>query len=120
MEEENIYKYKCDKCRYNTNYESHWKIHINTQLHITGKKKKRSDIKEEYKCKECDYKTKNIIAMKQHTLNDHSDKEKREKEFKYYCTYCNIGTFSKDIYENHKLTDKHKNIILILKKNNIL
>ncbi len=112
--EEDNYKYKCENCKYYTNYESHWKIHIETALHTTGKRKKRNDTKEEYKCEKCEYHTKNVINMKNHTLNEHSDKEKRKEEFKYYCDYCDIGTFSKDIYEKHNNSKKHMNIINIL------
>jgi len=114
MEEE--YKFKCEKCNYYTKYESHWKLHINTVLHQTGRRKKRSDTKEEHKCEKCNYKSKNIINLKQHKLNEHGTKEEREKEFKYYCEYCDIGSFSIDIMERHKNTEKHKNIINILNK----
>jgi hypothetical protein len=27
------YKFICDKCNFKTRYESHWKIHIETELH---------------------------------------------------------------------------------------
>ena len=46
--------------------------------------------------------------MKKHVLNEHSTKEEREKEFKYYCKSCDFGTFSKDTYEVHTNTNKHK------------
>ncbi len=42
--------------------------------------------------------------------------EEREKEFKYFCSYCNFGTFSVDLFNKHNLTEKHKNFILQLKK----
>ena len=107
MEEE--YRYNCDQCNYKCDAKSKWEIHINTEKHITGKKKKRSDYKvEPYKCEICEYKTRNNALYKQHKLNYHSTKEEREKEFKFYCKSCDYGTISKDIYENHIITEKHK------------
>jgi len=96
-------------------YESQWNKHIITELHKTGFKKKRSDIKEPYKCEKClYYKTKNLYTFKQHVLNEHSTKEEREKGFKYYCKYCDFGTYSKDIMNDHNNREKHKNIINLL------
>jgi len=74
-------------------------------------KKKRSDIKEPYKCDKCLYETKNIVVFKQHKLTEHGTKEEREKEFKFYCKCCDIGTFSKDIYEKHIHSDKHNKFL---------
>ncbi len=106
--EEKEYKYNCENCKFYCNEISKWEKHIETEKHKTGKRKKRSDYKGEYKCEKCDYNTLNKITFKQHELNEHSNKEKREKEFKYYCKLCDIGTFSKDLYENHILSKKHK------------
>jgi hypothetical protein len=47
-------------------------------------------------------------ALKQHILNEHGTLEEREKDFKYYCKLCDFGSFSKNIYENHIISDKHK------------
>jgi len=80
-------------------------------LHKTGKRKKRSDYKEPYECEQCDYKTKNKTTFKQHVLNEHADKKTREKKFKYYCKYCDIGTFSIDVINNHYESKKHKKYI---------
>ena len=103
-----IYKHVCEKCDYKCNYESEWVKHCNTELHITGKRKKRIDSKEASKCVKCDYKSKNKTTLKQHYLNEHGTKVEREKEFKYYCKICDLGTFSKDIYNNHINSEKHK------------
>ena len=54
--------------------------------------------------------------MKQHVLNEHSTKEEREKGFKYYCKYCNYGTFSIDLYKRHNNTEKHKNFAFLYEK----
>ena len=50
MEEEPEYKFVCDNCDYKCNYESQWINHSNTELHLTGIRKKRSDYKEDTKC----------------------------------------------------------------------
>jgi len=102
------FKYYCEKCNYKCNIISNWEKHISTILHITGKKKIRSDCKEINICKNCDFKTKNNIQFKEHNLNYHSNKEEREKEFKYYCKYCDYGTFAVSFIEKHNNTIKHK------------
>jgi len=99
---------KCEKCGFECRYKTQWNEHIETELHKTGKKKKRSDTKEPLKCEHCDYKTKNETTMKLHKLNVHSTKEERKSGFKYYCGYCDVGTFSKDIIENHENSQKHQ------------
>lgn len=48
--------------------------------------------------------------MIKHTLNEHTTKVEREREFKFYCLYCDFGTFLKDTIEIHNNTNKHKNI----------
>ena len=83
---ETKYKYICEKCNFKCQYESQWNTHIERELHKTGIKKRRSDIKEPYKCDKCNNcETKNLYTYKQHILNEHSNKEEREKGFKYYC-----------------------------------
>ncbi len=114
MEQIEEYKFKCEKCNFKTRYESHWKIHIETELHKTGNRKKRCDAIGETKCDKCDYKSINIINIKRHKLNEHGTKEERKNGFKYYCEYCDIGTFSNDMYEKHKKTQKHLNILNVL------
>ncbi len=108
MAEEVTFKYICDKCDYKCNYKSQWINHSNTDLHLTGIRKKRSDYKDDTKCDKCDYTTRNIITMKKHILNKHATIEQREKEFKFYCKLCDFGTFSKDTIEVHNNSDKHK------------
>jgi hypothetical protein len=110
------YKHICDKCNYKCNFESQWIKHCETELHKTGKRKKRTDYREIEKCKECDYITKNHTTMKKHNLNEHANREEREKEFKFYCKLCDFGTFSKDTMSTHNETEKHKKYILRTKK----
>ena len=102
------YKYICEKCNYNCNIISLWNKHINTELHITGIKKIRSDYKGDKKCNECDYIGKTINNLIEHNLNKHSTIEKREQEFNYYCKLCDYGTLSKDLINKHYDTKKHK------------
>jgi hypothetical protein len=104
-------KYTCEKCNYTCNYKSLWEKHISTELHKTGKRKQRSDVKSPYKCEECEYQTKNTVAFKEHKLNYHSDKETRMKEYTYYCKYCDFGSFSNKDYLKHEDTKKHKNFM---------
>ena len=113
------YKHICEKCDYKCNFDSQWKIHCDTELHKTGKRKKRTDYREIEKCKDCDYITKNHTTMKKHYLNEHASIEEREKEFKFYCKLCDFGTFSKDTMNTHNETEKHKKYILRTKKNDI-
>ena len=110
----NANKYICDKCKFSCDTKARWEAHIKTELHKTGKRKQRNDYKEPFKCKECNYETKNIIAYKKHKLNIHANKETREREFKFYCKYCDIGAFSKGTFDIHNNTDKHK---LMVKRN---
>jgi hypothetical protein len=106
--EEIKYKYNCEKCDYQCRFDCEWKKHCETTLHKTGKRKKKENYKQSEKCNNCGYNTKNNFLMKKHVLNEHSTKEEREKEFKYYCKSCDFGTFSKDTYEVHTNTNKHK------------
>ena len=112
-------KFICDKCEYKCKFESEWLKHCNTELHKTGQRKKiiRKNHKQPDKCKNCDYETKNTFLMKKHILNEHSTKEQREKGFKFYCSYCDFGTFSKDTLDIHNNTNKHKNFVAVLNKN---
>lgn len=108
MVEEKTNKYICDNCNFKCNTKARWEAHINTELHKTGQRKLRCDYKEPYKCENCEYKTKNITTMKIHKLNKHSSKEEREKEYIYYCKCCDYGSFSKDSFNLHIETIKHK------------
>jgi len=53
MEEQKINKYICEKCNFKCNTKARWEAHLNTTLHQTGIKKKRSDYKEPIKCDYC-------------------------------------------------------------------
>ena len=98
----------CDKCDFECKFFSRLKIHEQTILHQTGKKKQRSDFKGIRKCDKCDYQTEYIINLKKHILNSHATRENREKEFKFFCKLCDFGTFSVDMMKIHKDTKKRK------------
>lgn len=53
-------------------------------------------------------KIQNANELNQQILNEHHNLEEGEKEFKYYCKLCDFGTFSKYIYKNHIISEKHK------------
>ena len=110
------FKYSCDNCDFHTQYNSTWIKHIETELHKTGKRKTRSDKIKLDKCPNCEYvsTSKGPTTMKQHILNEHRTKEVRKKEFKYYCEYCDYGTFAESFQKKHNETEKHKHIIEII------
>jgi len=114
MEEKN--KYICEKCNYKTNISSLWKVHLNTELHKTGVRKKRSDYKEPIKCTGCEYSTKNKMILKTHFLNNHCDIEQKKKEFKFFCVLCNYGSFYEDAINIHNNSVKHKYKVLLNKE----
>ncbi len=104
---EQNYKYNCEQCGFHCNCAIRWNKHIETELHKTGKRKLRSDYKGPYKCDICAYSTNNNMTFKQHNLNYHADKQMRVKEFKYYCKYCDFGTFALQLFEKHNNSKKH-------------
>lgn len=101
------YKYICEKCNFKCTYQSVWNNHIKSEIHKTGKRKKRIDCKEPKKCEKCEYETKFNMSMKLHILSDHADLETRKKEYKYYCEICDFGTFVEKDIEKHNNTKKH-------------
>jgi hypothetical protein len=110
------YKYICKKCNFYSNVKASWEKHLLCSKHITGEKATRSDKKLPDKCSQCDYKPKNNINYKQHILTVHSTKEDREKEYKFYCKYCDIGSFSSQTFDTHTKTDKHKLMIKMIEQ----
>ena len=105
----------CEKC--NKTFKCHAKyiIHCETELHKTGKRKTRTDKKEELKCSICNlYTTKQQTTLKLHILNNHSSIEEKKKEYKYYCEYCDIGYLVEHKINTHLNTLKHKIKISIL------
>ncbi len=98
----------CEECKFNTSSNARWQIHLNTELHKTGKRKKRSDIREPYKCDICNYSSKNKTIFDTHILNKHKTKYERESGFTFYCKICDFGTFSNISLNTHHQTEKHK------------
>lgn len=109
------FKYNCDNCGFKTNYISQWNKHIATELHQTGKRKTRTDKKRVDKCPHCEYTSNENTNMKQHILNEHKTAVEKKSDFKYYCEYCDYGTFAGTLYEKHKLTKKHNTFIKFAK-----
>jgi hypothetical protein len=117
MDEKELYKYSCEKCKYGTNALSSWTRHINSGLHLEGHRLTRCDKKLLDKCPSCNYTTKSNIAMESHILNNHSSKDERKKKFKCYCEYCDFGTFSEEHYKTkHLNTKKHTQMMELVKK----
>lgn len=111
------YKYFCEKCNYGTDIRYSLIQHEETELHITGiKTRKEKENKVSYECKECKenkYITDNKSNYILHKLNNHSTKEERKKEFKYYCELCDFGVFAETIFNIHKESKVHKKILEI-------
>lgn len=109
--------HKCDKCNISFKFKSQLEKHCKTELHKTGKKKTRSDKKEEFKCEICNlYTTNQQTNLKLHILNNHKTKEERKNEFPYYCELCDSGCMEEKLYKKHLETKKHKKKLDLLSK----
>ena len=97
----NNFKYYCEKCNHGSNSNSDFLKHIKSNKHIRGGLKQKI-------CLECNRECFNHWNLKQHNLTQHSTLEEREKGFKYYCKICDYGSISKDLFERHLNTDRHK------------
>ena len=103
------HKYYCEKCKYGTDIRYSLIQHNNTELHKTGSRgKKQIKVKEEFNCNECNYKSLNKNNYLTHKLNNHSTKEERKQQFKFYCDTCDFGVFTETSFNNHKETIRHK------------
>lgn len=99
----------CEKCNKTFNSNAHYLIHCETEIHKTGQRKIRSDKKEDIKCTICNiYTTKQKSTMKLHILNNHSTKETKKSNFKFYCELCDYGIINEKKYNEHLETTKHK------------
>ena len=107
----NNYKYYCEKCNYGTDIRYSLIQHNETDLHKTGERgKKPIKEKELFSCDKCDFSSTNKNNYLTHKLNNHSTKEERKKEFKYYCEACDFGVFTESSYEKHKNSLRHKRL----------
>jgi hypothetical protein len=109
-------KYNCENCNFHCNEKIRWEKHIETEKHTNGKRKIRSDYEGPYNCNICNFTTKNKIKFTEHKLNNHSNKEERKREFKFYCELCDKGYFYNDMYTRHINTEKHKLCVLLVNK----
>ena len=68
----------CNKCNYTTNRLDSYKKHCDSMLHMTGKRKVRSDkLIDNYKCEKCNYQSNHKVNMKIHILRNHGSKEEK-------------------------------------------
>ncbi len=105
------YKYYCEKCHYGTNIRYSLIQHNETELHKTGERgKKQIKEKEIFKCSDCEFESTNKNNYLTHKLNNHSNKEERKKQFKYYCNNCDFGVFTESSFEKHKNSLRHKRL----------
>jgi hypothetical protein len=113
--EDNPMRYHCECCNYHCMYLSHWNQHCESERHKNnGIRKIRSDKRLNPQCKDCSYNSTNSTNMKVHCLNQHSPKEERKKEFKYYCERCDFGTFVEILFTRHTETKKHINLYSVI------
>ena len=96
------------KCKYKTEIKNSYDKHLTTQLHITGKRKTRSDKKIPDKCPHCLYTTKVNTDMQTHIISKHMTPEEQKKKFTFYCDYCKSGVLYKSQYKRHLESIKHK------------
>ncbi len=108
MEQE--YKYKCEKCNYNTNLLSSYNKHLQSVLHQTGERKIRSD-KKNSKCELCDYTCTSQHTLREHNLNYHATKAERETAYKFYCKPCDVGKMYEVQFNEHLSSNKHKRMV---------
>ena len=102
------YKYYCEKCNYGTDIRYSLIQHNMTELHKTGERgKKQIKEKEVFECSDCEFETTNKNNYLTHKLNNHSNKEERKKQFKYYCDSCDFGVFTESSFEKHKTSLRH-------------
>lgn len=102
------YKYFCEKCNYGTDIRYSLIQHEETELHKTGiRKKKPIKEKKYYQSTDCDYKSDNNNNYLTHKLNNHSTKEDRATQFKYYCSCCDFGVFTGSSFDKHNHTVRH-------------
>jgi hypothetical protein len=105
------FKFFCDKCNYGTDIKYSLLQHNETILHKTGERGKEFiKEKEIYKCNICDYESNNKNNYLTHKLNNHSTKEEREKEFTYYCKFCDFGVFTESSMKTHNESIRHKRL----------
>ncbi len=104
-----IVEYICEKCNYKTDNKYLFERHNKSILHLTGKKKTRSDCQEK-KCQYCNYEASDVRSIKSHILNLHKTKDDRRKEYTHYCDNCDFGSFIKKLYDKHIQSEKHKRI----------
>lgn len=104
-------KFICEKCNYKTNIKSLISQHYETELHKTGERgKKQIKEKELFSCNKCDFSSTNKNNYLTHKLNNHSTKEERKQQFKYYCDNCDFGVFTESSLEIHKNSLRHKRL----------
>ena len=95
----------CEKCNKTFTGNAHYLIHCETELHKTGHRKTRNDRQDELTCNLCHiYTTKQKSTMLIHILNNHSNKETKKTNFKFYCECCDYGIITPTEKKNETKT----------------
>jgi hypothetical protein len=110
----------CEPCNFKSKYKLSLDNHLVSTLHLTGKKKVRSDKVRLDKCPKCDYAVAFPTSMKKHVLNTHATKEERKLNYTYFCEPCNIGEFSKLRFDKHLAAKTHKRVFNIIPEPDIV
>lgn len=110
----NSKEYICEKCNYKTPYKYSYKKHLETELHLTGHRKTRTDKKTPDKCPHCLYTTCVSTTMQQHIIKNHLTPEEQKEKLKHYCDYCKIGFMAQSQYDVHLKSKRHLNKIIYM------
>jgi hypothetical protein len=107
-------EYICEKCNFRTYYNNSYKKHLQSQLHLTGRRKERGDKVIPDRCPHCLYTTKVNTAMQTHIIRNHMTQEEQKEKLKFYCDHCKLGTLSKAQFDRHLQSTRHKNKLIYL------
>lgn len=107
-------EYVCEKCHFITEYKNSYELHLQSQLHLTGRRKVRKDKKIPDKCPHCLYTTKVKTSMDTHIIRHHMSPEEQKEKMNFYCEHCNVGTSSEAQFIRHNNAKRHKNKLLYL------
>ena len=88
----------CEPCNFKSKYKLSLDNHLVSTLHLTGKKKVRSDKVRLDKCPKCDYETYAEKDVVFHVKSIH------EKNFSVTCEFCDYSCLTFDRLRRHKKT----------------
>ncbi len=109
--ESQVSKFYCEKCNYKTDLKQSYLQHCKSELHKTGLYGGKELVpRKVLQCSLCDFNTTNVKNHLTHKLNNHSTKEERKTQFKYYCEKCDFGIFTESGFAKHNESTRHKRL----------